>query len=93
MSGAPTGTGIAAATVSDVLMLLEGPFSSLAEGVADGRYVLWLGSGISRERVPDLRSVIRMALEHLHASANPAEANCPYTEALERALRDRRAAP
>jgi hypothetical protein len=86
MSRAPTSTGSAAAPVSDVLTLLEGPFSSLAEGIADGRYVLWLGSGISRERVPDLRSVIRMALEHLHARADPAETDCPYTSALERAL-------
>ena len=79
------GTSGGAVTVSDVLAL-AGPFRSLAEGVADGRYVFWLGSGISRERVPDLRSVIRMALERLHARANPADAECPYTRALERAL-------
>jgi hypothetical protein len=51
--------------VRQTLSLLDGEFSRLANGVAEGRYGLWLGSGISREQVPDLRRVILQALAYL----------------------------
>jgi hypothetical protein len=41
-------------TVAETLGLLDGPFTGLAKGVAEGRYALWLGSGISLSRVPGL---------------------------------------
>lgn len=73
-------------TVGQTLDLLEGRFSSVASGIADGRYVLWLGSGISRERLPDLRTLIRKVLEFLQANAVAGDPSWPHRRALELAV-------
>src|SRR3546814_4943832 len=49
-------------TVRATLALLDGPKREIAEGVANDEYVFWLGSGISRERLPDLRDVAKRVL-------------------------------
>jgi SIR2-like domain len=64
----PTAANI---TVSETLELLDGPFRPLAEGVAQGRYVPWLGSAISRDRVDDLPRALTRMLEHLRTIADP----------------------
>lgn len=56
-------------TVRQVLDLLDGTFAGLAEGVAQRRYAFWLGSGISRDRVDDLKSVIAQG-SHLSTRQN-----------------------
>jgi len=56
-------------TVPETLALLDGQFSSVARGVAEDRYVLWLGSGISFGRVDGLRQVIARVLEFLPSGA------------------------
>lgn len=38
------GPNAAAITVPETLALLDGPFAPVARGVAEDRYVLWLGS-------------------------------------------------
>lgn len=73
-------------TVAQTLALLEGPFASLARGLADDRYALWIGSGISRGRLPGLDEVIRGVLTRLHEEIDADDAACPFREALESAV-------
>lgn len=80
---APTASSI---TVEETLQLLTGEFRSLAEGVADGEYAFWLGSGISRDRVPGLQELIVKVLVRLHGESTDTE-GCPYRSALRQALR------
>ena len=56
VTGSP-GPSPAPMTVAETLAVLETRFAGFAEGIADGRYVLWLGSGVSRDRLPDLRAL------------------------------------
>jgi len=73
-------------TVREAIALLDGPFASLAEGVAQRRYAFWLGSGISRERVDDLRGVIARVLTHLRDGIDAANPCCAYRTALTEAI-------
>jgi hypothetical protein len=52
-------------TVAETLDLLDGPQNSFSEGFQAGLYALWLGSGISRERVVGLDGVLSKLLENL----------------------------
>ena len=73
-------------SVRATLALLDGPFADLATGVAQGRYAFWLGSGISRDRVDNLKQVIRRVLVHLQTRIDPADRGCRYLQALGEAL-------
>jgi len=73
-------------TVRETLDLLDGPFAGLAEGVAQGQYAFWLGSGISRDRVDDLKGVVERVLTHLRDRIDPGNGACAYRAALEEAL-------
>jgi len=86
VTAAPAGPSAATITVAETLDLLEGPFAAVARGVADGRYVLWLGSGISRDRLPGLRELILKVLTFLHSRIDTGSCDCPYRSALERAV-------
>lgn len=86
MSTVPPVPSADSITVEQTLQLLEGRFSAFARGVADGRYVLWLGSGISRERLPDLGELIRRVLDFLQARITAGKPDCPHRLALEQAL-------
>jgi hypothetical protein len=79
-------TSAASITVRETVELLETGFAAFAEGLANGRYVLWLGSGISRDRLPNLRSLALKVLEFLHARMLGAADGEPYRLALEKAL-------
>lgn len=80
---APTAASI---TVVQALALLDGPFAELAEGLAHRRYGLWLGSGISRDRVDDLWAVIERVLRYLRANADFSNPDCTYVRAIHQAL-------
>lgn len=73
-------------TVPETLALLDGPFASMARGVAEDRYVLWLGSGISFGRVDGLRQVIARVLEFLRVRTTPGDPTCRFSRALSQAL-------
>jgi len=72
--------------VDETLELLEGRFTGLAQGVADGAYALWLGSGISRDRLPGLDELIVKVLVFLHDRSDAENSECPYSKALEEAV-------
>ncbi|MGE3703382.1 MAG: SIR2 family protein [Hyphomicrobiaceae bacterium] len=73
-------------TVSETLELLDGPFRAFADGIAEDRYALWLGSGISFGRVDGLRQIIPRVIEFLRAQINPANPVCRFKAALHHAL-------
>ncbi|MDP2072809.1 SIR2 family protein [Hydrogenophaga sp.] len=73
-------------TVPETLALLDGQFASVARAVAEDRYVLWLGSGISFGRVDGLRQVIARVLEFLRVRTIPGDPACRFGRALRAAL-------
>ncbi len=73
-------------TISETLALLDGPFERLASGVADGKYALWLGSGISFGRVEGLKTVVQRVIEFLRRKIDPGASPCRFREALNQAL-------
>ena len=77
-----------AATISirETLDLLDGPFAELGLGVAQGQYALWLGSGLSRNRVDDLKQLIKRVLAHLQTRIVAADPDCRFRQALDEAL-------
>ncbi|WP_223542756.1 SIR2 family protein [Pseudomonas sp. BF-RE-26] len=68
-------------SVRETLALLDGPFAGLAEGVSQGSYAFWLGSGISRERVIGLDGVLAKLIEFLRSHVTASE-SCTYRTAL-----------
>jgi len=86
MDMATSGPNAATITVPETLALFDGPFASVARGVAEDRYVLWLGSGISFGRVDGLRQVIARVLEFLRARTTPGDPACRFGRALRAAL-------
>lgn len=73
-------------TVSETLGLLDGPFRAFAEGVAEDRYALWLGSGISFGRVDGLKQIIPRVIEFLRAQIDLGNPDCRFRTALNQAL-------
>ena len=76
----------AAISVRDTLDLLDDTFASFAEGVANGRYAFWLGSGISLGVVPGLWGVVGRVVEFLRANRNPVDPTCRFNRAFQDAL-------
>jgi SIR2-like domain len=74
------------ATVADVLECLDDEFSEVAAAFARGEYLLWLGSGISRDVVPDVRTMLRRLLEFLQAKVDPTNPECRFRKALGKVL-------
>ena len=72
--------------VAQVLDLLDGRFRSFATGFYRQRYALWLGSGISRCRVPGLPELVLRALEHLRGRADFDNETCPFAKAFHASL-------
>ena len=67
--------------ITETLDLLDGPLSSFSEGFQTGLYALWLGSGISRERVVGLDGVLAKLLENLRLRITGA--GCEHHRALD----------
>ena len=60
MGSLPTAATI---SIKETLELLDGEFLGLSQGLAEGQYALWLGSGISRDRVIGLDGVLAKLIE------------------------------
>lgn len=70
-------------SILETLTMLDGPKRALADGIANDRYVFWLGSGISRKKMPDLRDLAKTLLRTLQARIVQTDPNCRYQKALE----------
>lgn len=68
-------------SIAETLSLLDGQYSGVGEGVAQGSYAFWLGSGISRDRVIGLDGVLAKLFEFLRLNVTPA-IDCKYRLAL-----------
>ncbi len=77
----PTANTISVAETTD---LLNGPLRSFCDGFQAGQYALWLGSGISRERVVGLDGVLAKLLENLRLRVIGAD--CEHHRALNKIL-------
>ena len=69
-------------SVAEVLKLLDTQFVGVAAGMSRGEYVLWLGSGISRNRVDGLPEVLRRVLTFLQEQIAPADPTCRFRQAI-----------
>ena len=74
----PTAASI---SIAETLSLLDGQYSGVGEGVVQGSYAFWLGSGISRDRVVGLDGVLAKLFEFLRLNVTPA-IDCRYRLAL-----------
>ncbi|WP_255773733.1 SIR2 family protein [Mycobacteroides abscessus] len=74
-------------TVQAVLDRFESTFSDFTAAFNEGQYVLWLGSGISRARVPNVNALLVRVVEHLRANIVDGDADCPYRAGLGEVLR------
>ena len=79
----PTAASI---TLKETLDLLDGDFVMMTKAVCEGGYALWLGSGISRDRVIGLDGVLLKLIEFLRVKST-AVAGCPYRAAFDRAIK------
>ncbi|MCE7482432.1 SIR2 family protein [Microbacterium profundi] len=74
-------------TVPAVLERFDSSFSAFATAFNEGQYVLWLGSGISRERVPNVGELLGRVAEHLRTNIVVVAEDCEYRAALDEVLR------
>jgi len=51
-----------------------------------GEYALWLGAGISRDRMPDVSKLIYKVLEFVRVRVNVEDPNCPYRRLMDSAV-------
>lgn len=73
-------------TVVETLALLDDKFEPVADAVENGAYALWLGSGISKERVADLAGVVERVLGFLQSNIDAADRDCPFRKGLDAAI-------
>lgn len=83
MALAPSASNI---TIRQTLDILDGPFRTVATGVAEDRYAFWLGSGISFGKVDGLKKIIPRVIEFLRQRIDRTNADCAFATALNRAL-------
>lgn len=76
-----------ARTVPDVLEKFDSTFLEFSSGFNEGQYTFWLGSGISRERVPNVNNLLERVLEHLRSRIDAKNPDCEYRVALDQVLK------
>ena len=75
-------TSASHATLTQSIDCLRGRWRDVVE-LLSGRYSVWLGSGISRERFPNLGQLLRSLLDTLHARIQADDPACPYRRCVE----------
>ena len=74
-------------TVAAVLERFGTAFSVFNAAFNEGQYVLWLGSGISRDRVKNVAELLTSVVEHLRVNIDISNDDCEYRTALNDVLR------
>jgi hypothetical protein len=75
------------ATLAEALGLLRNRWATLKDEILRGKYVFWIGSGISRGRLDGLNDLLYELVEKLHSCIDPSNTDCPYRKALEDIVR------
>ncbi|WP_223628958.1 SIR2 family protein [Microbacterium sp. EST19A] len=73
-------------TVPAVLEKFGSTFSAFTAAFNEGQYVLWLGSGISRDRVPNVDALLERVVEHLRSNTVNGDTDGEYQAALTEVL-------
>lgn len=73
-------------SVAEVLTCFDNEFAEVASAFARGEYLLWLGSGISRDVVPGVPVLLERMLEFLRTSIDRGDPTCRFKKALEEVL-------
>ena len=73
-------------SILETLALLDGSFREFAEGVAEDRYAVWLGAGISLGKLPGLEELAEVVLEHLRVRMDVSDPKCQWRDSIERIL-------
>lgn len=79
-------TAMPRVAVLEVLACLDDEFETFAEAFCRGEYLLWLGSGISRDVVPAVPVLLQNMLEFLRTRIDADKPNCRFRAALEEVL-------
>jgi hypothetical protein len=66
------------ATLTEALGLVRGTWAGVADNILHDKAVLWIGSGVSREKFPSVKALLLLLFERLQAVSTPAKADCPY---------------
>lgn len=74
-------------TVPAVLERFGSTFSEFTAAFNEGQYVLWLGSGISRDRVPNVDALLGRVVEHIRSNIVDDDMNCAHRTAFNEVLR------
>lgn len=82
-SAAPTADNI---TLSETITLLETDFDAVLKAVADQKFSLWIGSGISLDRAPSLGKLLALVIEHLRSKSTSRDDKDKYYVALVKVL-------
>jgi hypothetical protein len=72
--------------VADILASLEKEFATASSAFVQGEYALWLGSGISRDVVPDVSQLLRDLLCFLQQRVDATDDHCRFAAALREIL-------
>ncbi len=75
-----------AITIAETLDLLDNRFAALSAAVERRGFAIWVGSGISLGRAPNVGEMLGRALEHLRQRADPTDANCRFRRTLGQAV-------
>lgn len=70
----------------ETLAMIEEHFAAVAAAVSEGKFALWVGSGISWEKAPDLAKLSAKVLDHLRSNLDANNLNDPFKLTLERIL-------
>lgn len=73
-------------TTAEVLACFDDEFKEFARSFAKGEYLLWLGSGLSRSVVPDVRGLLKNLLLFLQKRRNANDEVCRFTKAINEVL-------
>jgi len=73
-------------SVGNVLACFGDEFQTFAEAFCRGKYLLWLGSGISRDVVPGVDLLLQHMLEFLRSRIDDGDPTCRFKAALEEVL-------
>ena len=73
-------------SIPEALVALDTDLSDFFKSFANDEYALWLGSAISRDRLPDVQELLGIVIENLRSTCDLTSPACPRKTALKSAL-------